>query len=278
LGSLILAPAVAFNIGSGQNAFLTSALLVGGFSLLASRPRAAGVLLGVLTYKPQLWLLAPVALVAAREWRALATTILAAGTMVLASVAAFGIEPWQAWIGWFIDAPPAIYQTWLQAGRLHGQSVYTNLVLIGVPHTAATAGQLLTTLFCAGVTWWCYRRTMPQDLRLAVLLSATVLAAPHVTNYDTVLLVVAATLVFAHGLDHGFGRGGVAIPVLVWTIQLFNPPGVFRIGLITPVVTALLIACAIARALQSPPARRGFRADIPTPSVAGEEAAGVSRS
>ena len=269
LGSLILAPAVAFNIGSGQNAFLTSALLIGGFSLLPGRPGAAGVLLGVLTYKPQLWLLAPIALVAAREWRALATTLLAASVLVLASVAAFGIEPWRAWIEWFTAAPPEIYQTWLQAGRLHGQSVYTNLVLIGASHSAATAGQGLATLLCAGVTWWCYRRAMPNDLRLAVLLSATVLAAPHVTNYDTVLLVVAATLVFAYGLDHGFGRGGVAIPVLVWMIQLFDPPGVFRIGLMTPVLTVLLIAYAIARAQRIEAAQQG---------EAEGRVAGVSRS
>src|SRR5207244_2338198 len=127
----------------------------------------------------------------AREWRALATMILSAAIMMLASVAAFGIEPWRGWIEWFTAAPPEIYQTWLEAGRLHGQSIYTVLVLLGAPHAAATAGQGVATLLSAGAAWWCYRRKMPDDLRLAVLLSATVLAAPHVTNYDTVLLVVA---------------------------------------------------------------------------------------
>jgi alpha-1,2-mannosyltransferase len=268
LGSLAFAPAVAFNIGSGQNAFLTSALLVGGFGLLPGRPRVAGVLLGLLTYKPQLWLLAPVALVASRQWRALAATILTAGCMVLASVAAFGIEPWRVWIEWFIDAPPEIYQTWLQAGRLHGQSIYTDLVLIGVPHPAASAGQMLATLLAAGVAWWCYSRPMPPDLRLAALLAATVLAAPHVTNYDTVLLVVAATLVFAYGLDHGFGRAGVLVPVLVWMIQLFNPPNVYRIGLLTPLLTVLLVACAITRGGADSVASRHRAAARPARSAA----------
>src|SRR4029077_284984 len=95
LGSLILAPAVAFNIGSGQNAFLTSALLIGGFILLPSRPGAGGVLLGVLTYKPQLWLLAPVALVAAREWRALAATVLTPPPPGGGRAPGVGVPPWR---------------------------------------------------------------------------------------------------------------------------------------------------------------------------------------
>jgi hypothetical protein len=111
----------------------------------------------------------------------------------------------------------------------------------------------LATRVSAGVAWWWYRRPIRDDLRLAVLFSATVLAAPHVTNYDTVLLVVAATLVFAHGLNHGFGRGGVVVPVLVWMIQLFDPPGAFRLGLITPLLTILLIGRAITDSVGSTP-------------------------
>jgi alpha-1,2-mannosyltransferase len=250
--SLILAPAVWFNVGSGQNAFLTSALLVGGFGLLPRRPVLAGILLGLLSYKPQLWLLAPVALVAARQWRALASAIAAASVMVLLSLAVFGLEPWRAWFEWFIAAPPEVYQTWLKWGRIHGESIYANLVMVGASHALATAGQNGATLLAAVCVWWCYRRAMPDDLRLAVLLAAAMLAAPHVTNYDAVLLVVAATLVFAYGLDHGFRRFGLIVPVLVWMIQLFNPPHEYRIGLVTPLLTAALIACAIAAARSAP--------------------------
>ncbi len=246
--SLLFAPAVWFNVGIGQNGFLTAALLVGGFGLLPRRPRVAGILLGLPACKPQFWLLVPVALVAARQWRALASALATVCVMALASVAVFGVEPWRAWIDWFVGAPPEIYQTWLKWGRLYGQSIYTILALIGASHGLATAGQGVATVLAAACVWWCCRRPMPDDLRLAVLLSATMLAAPHAINYDAVLLVVAATLLFAHGLDHGFRRGGVVVPVLVWMIQLFDPPNVFRLGRVTPLLTVLLIACAISRA------------------------------
>ncbi len=263
--SLIFAPAVAFNIGTGQNAFLTSALLIGGFGLLLRRPLLAGVLFGLLSCKPQLALLAPVALIAARQWRALASAVAAAGALALASVAVFGFEPWRVWVEWFTSAPPDLYQAWLKWGRLSGESIYTNLALLGASYSAATAGQGVATVLAAVCVWWCYRRPMPEDLRLSVSLAATMLAAPHVTNYDTVPLVVAATLVFADGLDRGIGRGGVIVPVSVWMIQLFDPPGAFRIGLITPVLTAALIALAIlrARAAVGLAAAAGLQPDLP---------------
>ena len=72
--SLLLAPAAAFNV-AGQNGFLTGVLMIGGFGALPGSPVLAGVLLGLLTYKPQFWLLVPVALAAARQWRVLGIAI-----------------------------------------------------------------------------------------------------------------------------------------------------------------------------------------------------------
>src|SRR5438874_1214094 len=83
--------ASGFTIGSGQNGFLTAALLVGGFGLLRRQPGFAGALLGVLTYKPQFWLLVPIALTAARQWRAFASAVIAAAVMALLSLAVLGI-------------------------------------------------------------------------------------------------------------------------------------------------------------------------------------------
>ncbi len=250
--SLILAPAAWFNIVSGQNGFLTGALLVGGFGLLPRRPALAGALLGVLSYKPQFWPLAALALAAARQWRALASMILTASVMALASLAVFGAAPWRLWIEWIVSPSPGAYQSFLECCRLHDESVYTNLILLGASRIMADLGQLAAMLLAGGVVWWCHRRPLPRDLQLTVLLAATALAAPHVANYDAVLLVVAATLLFAHGLDHGFRPGGVfggaLVPVLVWMIQLLNPPDAFPIGRATPALTVLLIACAVTEA------------------------------
>jgi len=64
-------PATIWTIGYGQNAFLTAALLGAGTLLLDGRPAVAGVLLGMLCYKPHFALLVPVALLAGRRWLAI---------------------------------------------------------------------------------------------------------------------------------------------------------------------------------------------------------------
>jgi len=87
-------PAVFVNIGHGQNGFLTAALLGGALQLLDRRPWLAGMLIGLLAYKPQFALIIPVALLVAGRWR----TVIAAGTTVVALAGAtyllFGPELW----------------------------------------------------------------------------------------------------------------------------------------------------------------------------------------
>jgi alpha-1,2-mannosyltransferase len=265
--SLLLAPASGFTIGSGQNGFLTAALLVGGFGLLRRQPILAGALLGVLTYKPQFWLLVPIALTAARQWRAFASAMITAAGMALVSLAVLGFEPWRVWIGWMIHPPAEAYRAWLVAGRLQGESLYTNLVLLGAPHALANFGQLSGLIVAGACVWWTYRRPVPADLQLALLLAATMLAAPHVGPYDAVLLVVAVTILFARGVEEGFRPGELVVLVLVWMVQLFNPPGAFPIGLITPGLTIMLIAYTMVRARAALDFRPGLPGSVsPVPA------------
>ncbi|TPO02714.1 DUF2029 domain-containing protein, partial [Mesorhizobium sp. CU2] len=63
-------PAVFINVGHGHNGFLSAGLM--GLALLAleRRPVVAGILFGLLAYKPQFGLLIPIALLAGGHWRA----------------------------------------------------------------------------------------------------------------------------------------------------------------------------------------------------------------
>ena len=96
LGALC-APATGVTLISGQTGFLSGALMVGGLRLAASRPILSGILLGLLTFKPQLGVLVPIALVAAGLWRTIASAVVTVAVCMLASSLAFGFEIWPTW-------------------------------------------------------------------------------------------------------------------------------------------------------------------------------------
>ena len=94
-------PAYA-NAAIGQNGFLTAALFMGGLSLLSSAPFTAGMVLGCLIVKPQLALMLPVALIAGREWRAIAGGAISSAAILVAGLVMFGPN---ATIAWFDQMP-----------------------------------------------------------------------------------------------------------------------------------------------------------------------------
>ncbi len=256
LFSLVLSPAVPFNVMTGQNAFFTSAILVGGFGLIGRSPVLAGALLGVLTFKPQMWLMVPVALVASRQWRALGGAAASALVLALLSLVVFGPEIWRVWLS-LVTGMNEAYGAWVTNGRLNGMSVFACATWVGAPPVIANLAQGVAIVLAAAIVYWAFRRPAPGALQLAVLLAATMLAAPHVSTSDAVMLGLAACLfVVAAGR---LGPAQLMLAAAVWISPLFNPPSVFRPGCLTPVLILLLLGVLIAeireRAATPPPPR-----------------------
>src|SRR6204780_2346110 len=89
-------PAILSNFIVGQNGFLTAGLFGGALFLLDRRPLVAGVLIGLLSYKPHLGFLFPIALAAGGYWRTFAAATVTAALMAAASWLAFGTDTWLA--------------------------------------------------------------------------------------------------------------------------------------------------------------------------------------
>jgi hypothetical protein len=182
----------------------------------------------------------------------LAAAVASAGITAIASLAILGIDPWREWLALMLGPSPS-YQRWLQVGRLNGQSAYTEAILLGLPPGIATLIQNLAIVLCAAVVWWCFRASrMPRDKQLASLLTAAILAAPHVSNYDAVMVAVAVLLFLCRALEEGFRFGDTIVIVIVWNIELLDPPQLIRWGLVTPLVLCLFLAVVIARGIRPP--------------------------
>jgi len=267
LASLVLAPTSAFTVAVGQNAFLTTTLLVGGFGLVRRNPLLAGAMLGLLAFKPQLCLMVPVGLVAARHWKALASAVAAAILLTLTSFLILGLAPWQEWLTLLLR-PNLEYEHWLKVGRLNGQSVYAEAVLLGLSVGVARLMQAIAVLLSAALVWWTFRTSgIRYNLQVAILLTATILAAPHVSNYDAVMVTVAASFFLCDTIDNGARFGDTILFLIVWGIELLDPPMMFRLGLVTPLVYCLFTATLIARGTTPAGSRLHLDGD-PAPSAA----------
>jgi len=246
--SLISAPAVWFNVGTGQNAFLSSALLVGGLGLLQRRPRLAGVLLGLLAYKPQLWLLAPVALVAARQWRALAWAIGTAIALSLASLGVFGSTLWRAFFQAARDgASPRVVNEMLDRTFSQMITLFDAAYILGLPLGVASAVQAAGAALAMVVVWIAFRRHPSSLPRTAVLASATFLVSPYTLNYELLLLMPAAVALFRRGVAEGFHPGERLLYIVLWVMP-FAGMVLNRLGIpIVPLVILLFGVIAWSR-------------------------------
>jgi hypothetical protein len=186
---LLCFPMVFWTMGLGQNAFLTAALFGLATVLLDSRPIAAGLLFGLLCYKPHFGVLVPIALAAGGYWRSFAVAALSAGMLVLASLALFGWETWQAFLV-TAGAAHAVYES----GRIlfaGFANPFGAVRLLGGPVALAYAVQGLASLAAAALVLvvWRYRLSLP--IRAAVLASASLVAAPVAIFYDLMLGTIA---------------------------------------------------------------------------------------
>ena len=228
LGTLASA-ATAFTFGSGQNSFLSAALVTMGLWFVPRRPMLGGAFLGLLAFKPQLAFLVPLALVCTGAWRSIAAAALVVCLLIGASLIVPGIAVWQAWLHLFLGGDAAFHQ-WVNEGRLHGQSIYACAIIAGASPALATAAQYLAIAIAAACVVRAFRRPFDPSTRLAVLLTAMIFAAPHVGNYDAVMLGEAAILLLLQPPR----RLPLALPIAMWCLLSFQPPSVLRLGLFLP--------------------------------------------
>ena len=191
LGCAIVAPVCVINIWFAQSGFLTGALLIAGIGLATKRPILSGVLLGLLSFKPQLGLLAPLALAAAGLWNTFAVACATVAGLGIVAAIAFGPDAWVAWVSGLPE-----YAEWFQkpsASMAFKISVTDNLRMFGLGSTTAFSVQALVSAAVAYLTWVSFRRGCTRLARSA-LLTGAILASPHTVVYDAPMVVASLIL------------------------------------------------------------------------------------
>ncbi len=214
----------------------------------------AGVFMGCLTYKPQYGILFPVALVASRQWRAIASAAITAALLAAASAVLFGAEVWAAFPRGFavqselsLGADPDSNWGYLQTAyglirNLHGPAQLAWLV------------QGLVSFGGAVTVWIVWRSRVCYDLKAAILSVAALLATPYAFAYDMAAIVIPAAFLATDQLRRGWLRGEKTMWIVLFGAPLAvlatlgdNAGGTTFGGTPVCLFAALMLFCVILR-------------------------------
>ena len=211
-------PAVFVNLGHGHNGFLTAALVGLALVQLDTRPIIAGILFGLLAYKPQFGLLLPLVLATTGRWRAMLAAAATVAALALAVTLAFGVETWRAF---FHSA--AFTRLVLEQGGPGWhliQSVFSAVRMWGGPVPLAYAVQGIVTLGIAAALVALWRSQAAFALKAAALCIATLLATPYSLDYDMMLLAPAIAFLAVDGIERGFSPWHKTALTALWLVPL----------------------------------------------------------
>ena len=212
-------PAVFVNLGHGHNGFLTAALFIGALLQLDRRPILAGILFGLIAYKPQFGMLVPLVLAASGRWRAFAAAAVTVVVLALAVTLTFGVDVWRA----FFASMQFTREVVLERGDTGWhkiQSVFSWVRMWGGGVPLAYLIQATVSAAIAAALVWLWRSTASFPVKAAALLIGTLLATPYSLDYDLMLLAPAIAWLVMEASQRGFAPFEKTMLAALWLVPL----------------------------------------------------------
>jgi len=236
-------PAVFVNLGHGHNGFLTAALIGFALVILDTRPILAGILFGLLAYKPQFGMMIPLVLLATGRWRTLFAASATVAALIVAATLAFGVEAWRAFFTFAEYTRTVVLETG-ETGWHKIQSVFSWARMWGAPVSLAYAMQGAVTLLVAAALIWLWRSRESFALKAAALCLGAMLATPYSLDYDLMVLAPAIAFLTIDGFERGFVPWEKSALAFLWAAPLVAR-GFAQVTFIPPGVIAMLVMFAL---------------------------------
>jgi hypothetical protein len=256
---VLLSPAALFCLISGQSSFLTAAMLIAIFACLDRKPVAAGVLIGLLTIKPQLGILFPFMLMASGRWRVFMVAVATALALAGVTAAIFGERVWFDFIFKGLPVQGLVLADPDRIATPFFPTVFMNLRGLDLAYSAAMSVQTIVAALAVGAVIWAFgfRRDADPSLLLALFLACSASASPYLLAYDLLPLSFAAVALLAGaGLDP---PGRRLVQLVYWTPALQLALGAWHLpgpALIAPAFGVWLLI-RLRASPRSAPARPG---------------------
>lgn len=226
-------PPAASNGLIGQNGFLTSAIFLYGAHRMDSRPVLAGAILGLLSIKPQLALLLPVAVIAGRHWKAIFPAAVSVAVLALLSLLVFGRD---AFLGPLAAAP--LYQEWLPSGWIDKlASIFAFVRWFGAPLWLCFTLHFAVAAAVTAAVWTAWRDDWPS--KIPMLAAGTLLVSPYLFSYDAVLLISPIAWLAAASPGRAASVWAISAVPLLASFGLYEGPN------LTPMAALLAVVLLI---------------------------------
>lgn len=250
LFGVIASPAALTAFITGQNGFLTAALFVLAAFNPKGRPLLAGVAAGILTVKPHLGLLIPIAYLAGGCWRAIGVAMLTALILGIISVLGFGLEPWAAFFGAITEVSGKVSAIIMPLGMM--VTPYATALFAGLPVIAAQILYITIAVGAGAYVWRVWRMVDDPGLRAAALISAIFFAAPYGFHYELIILAFPCVVIAMRAIAAGWLRYEKLLLSGAWVM-----PGAatafadYRQGLTVGFITILIVFVMVARRIHT---------------------------
>lgn len=242
---VIASPSVFHAAITGQNGFLTAALIAVAALHPDRRPVLAGLAAALLTVKPHLGLLLPLAYLAGGMWRAFFVAALGAVALFAASILVFGLDSWMAFHGGASGTWENIELKLLQIHKM--ATPMTAAIFMGLPAKAALAIHLGIAAATAGCVTLIWRRVADSGLRAAALCAGVLLVTPFAYFYELVILALPVLIVVKRGLERGWLKYEKLTIGLAYAIPMMLPGEPRTAGISWAFLTVAIVAAAVLR-------------------------------
>jgi len=184
-----------------------------------------------------LGILFPVALLASRNSRALASATIVSLSLASLAALAFGYETWPAFIRALAERAADV------SGDPHAATPlvsFFSIYSLGVSSSAAWTLQLIASVFAAAAVCFLWAGRFPYPLKAASLAIGSLIASPHVHGYDVCILTIGVAFLVKDGLSRGFLSGERTTILLCWG-------GLFLLSGPVPAIISLVLLCLLVR-------------------------------
>jgi hypothetical protein len=231
-------PWVMLGTLTGQDGLFSAAIIGGVLLTLERRPVLSGILLGLLSYKPQLGVLFPVALAFGGYWRAFFWACVSTAGLLALSGATFGFATWAAFLHGLSGAAQMHLATNDAAMWPKIQSAYGLARWLGGSYGLAMTLQMLLSAACLIFIARLWRSQAAYALKAAALVAAVPLVTPYEFAYDLPVLSVAIAFLYRDGpfdRTDWFGLAVALVSVGIFVMHAY-PAGLLASGAVGALV------------------------------------------